>query len=194
MDVQLHNQTTDSVHQKKTLIDNTQENLEDLKKLIAINVKITKLLLEGRITADEYDKIYGNYESRFKSAVQLREILLKHFQSEIKTHGTRLASVYDDKEILSARQQIGDIQQNEYVIKMRAIDWEIQHLEEKINRLKDCLNISHKLKDQLELGDLNYIHNFISQDFNSIKRAKLNDDVKSRLNTRIETMLELVHS
>ena len=191
---QLQNHTSDTEHEKKTLIDNTQENLEDLKKLIAINVKITKLLLDGRITAEEYDKIYGNYESRFKSAVQLREILLKHFQSEIKTHGNRLTAVYDDKEILSARQQIGDIQQNEYVIKMRAIDWEIKHLEEKISRLSDCLNMSHKLKDQLELSDLNYIHNFISQDFNAVKRAKLTNEVKSKLNTRIETMLELLHT
>jgi hypothetical protein len=193
MSIQLEHQVSDKTPYKKTLIDNTRENLDDLKKLIAINVKITKLLLEGRITAEEYDKIYGNYESRFQSAVQLREILLKHFQSEINTHGNRLAAVYDDKEILHARQQIGDVQQNEYVVKMRAIDWEIKHLEEKIKRLNDCLKISHKLKEQLESGDLNYIHDFVSGDFNAIRRAKLNDETKNKLNTRIETMLELLH-
>lgn len=160
-----------------SIIYNTSEN----KKLTAIIVKLTQLLLEEKVSYDEFVNISLKYGNKLSSSLELRELYNKRIQEDATVNLRELETVLENKELLIVRKKIGDMQEDEYEIKLAALNWDINKMHSSAEYLKKCINLIKTLPNQIEPSDASYIHELSKDDYKAIKKTKLSTECKKRL-------------
>ena len=71
---------------EETYCGTTLANIDELKRLISMDVKLTRMLLDGVISVEQYDLVYSGYETRFERALELKDMHLKRFNEDLGAH------------------------------------------------------------------------------------------------------------
>jgi hypothetical protein len=178
---------------KETYCGATLANIDELKRLISMDVKLTRLLLDGKIAVEQYDSVYSGYENRFEGALELKDMHLKRFQEDLGVYMKKLEAVEGQKELLEARREIGDTQEDSYLLKKRAIDWDLTRLQEGVDRNQRCIMAILQLPEHVDPGDVSMIEAFMRDSLGVLKKAKLDGDTKKKLRNRIKRLAQLVN-
>jgi len=178
---------------KETYCGSTLANIEDLKRLISMDVKLTRLLLDGKIAVEQYNSVYSGYENRFERALELKDMHLKRFQEDLGVYMKKLEAVEGQRELLEARREIGDTQEDSYHLKKRAIDWDLTRLQEGVDRNQRCIRAILQLPEHVDPGDVSMIEAFMGDSLGVLKKAKLDGDTKKKLKNRIKRLAQLVN-
>lgn len=176
-----------------TYCGTTLANIDELKRLVSMDVKLTKMLLDGAISVEQYDSVYSGYENRFESALELKDMHLKRFQEDLGVYQRKLEAVQEESELLEARREIGDIQKDSYTLKKRAVEWDITRLQAGVDRNQWCIRAIQQLPEQMDPGDVSMIEEFMSDGLAVVKNADLDGDTKKKLRNRINRLAQLVH-
>jgi len=177
---------------EETYCGTTLANIDELKRLISMDVKLTRMLLDGVISVEQYDSVYSGYENRFERALELKDMHLKRFNEDLGAHQKKLEEVQEQKELLEARREIGDIQEDSYVLKKRAISWDLSRLQAGIDRNQRCIRAIQQLPESVDPGDISVIEAFMSDNLGVVKKAKLDGGTKKKLRSRINRLAQLV--
>ncbi len=176
---------------EETYCGATLANIDELKKLVSMDVKLTGMLLAGAVSVEQYDTVYSGYENRFMSALELKDMHLKRFNEDLEEYQRRLREVQEEKELLEARREIGDLQEDSYVLKRRAVDWDIARLQTGVDRNRRCIRAIETLSEQVDPGDVSTIERFMSDGMAAVKNADLDGETKKRLTERIKRLAQL---
>ena len=177
---------------EETYCGTTLANIDELKRLISMDVKLTRMLLDGVISVEQYDSVYSGYENRFERALELKDMHLKRFNEDLGAHQKKLEEVQEQKELLEARREIGDIQEDSYVLKKRAISWDLSRLQAGIDRNQRCIRAIQQLPDHVDPSDVSMIEAFMKGNLGVVKKAKLDGGTKKKLRSRINRLAQLV--
>jgi len=177
---------------EETYCGTTLANIDELKRLISMDVKLTHMLLDGVISVEHYDSVYSGYENRFERALELKDMHLKRFNEDLGAHQKKLEEVQEQKELLEARREIGDIQEDSYVLKKRAISWDLSRLQAGVDRNQRCIRAIQQLPESVDPGDVSVIEAFMSDNLGVVKKAKLDGGTKKKLRSRINRLAQLV--
>lgn len=177
---------------KETYCGPTLANIDELKRLISMDVKLTRLLLAGKIAVEQYDSVYSGYENRFESALELKDMHLKRFQEDLGVYQKKLEAVQEKKELLEARKEIGDTQEDSYLLKKRAIDWDMTRLQAGIERNQRCIRAIQQLPEHVNPKDVSELEAFMRDKLGMVKNAKVDGNTKKSLRKRIKRLAQLV--
>jgi len=177
---------------KETYCGSTMANIDELKRLVSMDVKLTRMLLDGVISVEQYDPVYSGYENRFESALGLKDMHLRRFQEDLSIYQKKLEAVMEQKELLEAKNEIGDTQQDSYLLKKRAIDWDITRLQAGIDRNQRCIRAIQQLPGHVDPGDVSEVEAFMRDTLGIVKKANLDGDTKKKLKIRIKRLAQLV--
>ena len=188
MSVQLEVIPTTPPKSEEDLRESIQTNNNEIKKLATIIVKLTKLLLEEKMPQEEFNKILPKYDNKLQSSLELRGLYNKKIQEESMINIKELENVLEKKEIISVKKQIGDMQDEEYNLKIAAVNWDINKINKKIEYLKKGLNLLQTLPHLIEAEDSNYIDQLAQDNYKAIKNTKLDADSKKRVMNNIKAI------
>jgi hypothetical protein len=177
---------------EETYCGATLANIDELKRLVSMDVKLTGMLLGGAVTVEQYDSVYSGYESRFLGALELKDMHLKRFNEDLEGIRRRLQEVQEEKELLEARREIGDIPEDSYALKRRAVDWDLARLQAGVERNRRCIRAIEALPGQVDPGDVSAIEGFMGDKMAAVKDADLDGETKKRLRARIKRLAQLV--
>jgi len=177
---------------KETYCGATLANIDELKKLISMDVKLTRLLIEGKIAVKQYDSVYSGYENRFEKALELKDMHLKRFREDLGVYQKKLEAVEGQKELLEARREIGDTQEDSYLLKKRAIDWDTARLQAGIDRNQRCIRAIQQLPEHVDPKDVSEVEAFMREKIGIVKKAKVDGNTKKSLRKRIKRLAQLV--
>ena len=180
-----------SIPGEETYCGATLANMNELKRLISMDVKLTGMLLGGAITVEQYQTVYSGYENRFMSALELKDMHLKRFNEDLEGIRGRLQDVQEEKELLEARREIGDLPEDSYTLKRKAVDWDIARLQEGVDRNLRCIRAIETLPGQVEPGDVSAIEAFMADDMDAVKDADLDGETKKNLEARVKRLAQL---
>ena len=82
MSVQLEVIPTTPPKSEEDLRESILINNNEIKKLATIIVKLTKLLLEEKMSLEEFDKISPKYDNKLQSSLELRGLYNKKIQDK----------------------------------------------------------------------------------------------------------------
>ena len=82
MSVQLEVLQTVPAKSEGDLMDSIMNNTNEIKKLTTIIVKLTQLLLEEKVSYDEFVNISLKYDNKLSSSLELRELYNKRIQED----------------------------------------------------------------------------------------------------------------
>jgi hypothetical protein len=177
---------------EETYCGTTLANIDELKRLVSMDVKLTGMLLRGAVSVEQYDSVYSGYENRFESALELKDMHLKRFNEDLGEYQVKLKEVQEQKELLDARREIGDIQEDSYVLKKRAVEWDLTRLQAGVDRNQRCIRAIETLPEQVDPEDVSKIEEFMSDGMGAVKKAKLDGEIKKKLRDRINRLAHLV--
>ena len=177
---------------KETYCGATLKNIDELKRLISMDVKLTHLLLDGKIAVEQYDSVYSGYENRFEKALELKDMHLKRFREDLGVYQKKLEAVEGQKELLEARREIGDTQEDSYLLKKRAIDWDTARLQAGIDRNQRCIRAIQQLPEHVDPKDVSEVEAFMREKIGIVKKAKVDGNTKKSLRKRIKRLAQLV--
>ena len=177
---------------KETYCGSTLANIDELKRLISMDVKLTRLLLAGKIAVEQYDSVYSGYENRFESALELKGMHLRRFQEDLGVYQKKLEAVQEKKELLEARKEIGDTEEDSYLLKKRAINWDMTRLQTGIERNQRCIRAIQQLPEHVDPKDVSEVEAFMRDKRGMVKKAKVDGNTKKKLRKRIKRLAQLV--
>ena len=183
-----HHQPAEETYYRTTL-----GNIDEVKRLISMDVKLTRMLLDGAVSVKQYDSVYSGYENRFESALILKDMHLKRFNEDLVENQRRLKEVQEQKELLDARKEIGDIPEDSYILKKRAAEWDLSRLQVGVDKNQKCIRIIETLPEQMDPGDVSMIEALMSDEMAVMEKTDLDGDTKEKLRNRINRLAQLVH-
>jgi hypothetical protein len=190
MSVQLENVYHD-IEIYREEIDCIQGCLEDIKRIIIILTKLTQLLTEEKIVPKGYIKISQKYSQNLEFNLKLRNLYIKRIKKESQINDEEMETVLKKKELLVVRKKVGDAGEEEYEIKIAAIDWDINNINEKKEHQKKSLKILQGLREQISSEELEKII-AISENIDSINNMDLDPDVCEKVNQNIEIITKTI--
>ncbi len=177
---------------EETYCGETLANMEELKRLISMEVRLTGMLLGRAITVEQYHTVYAGYETRILSTLELKEMHLKRFSEDLEGLRRRLRDVEEEKELLEARREIGDIAEDSYALKRRAVDWDMARLQAGVDRDLRCIGTIEALPGQVDPGDVSAIEAYMADGMAAVKDAGLDGETEKRLRARVKRLAQLV--
>ena len=177
---------------EETYCGATLANIDELKRLVSMDVKLTGMLLGGAVSVEQYDSVYSGYENKFMNALELKDMHLKRFNEDLGEYRRRLRMVQEEKELLEARREIGDIQKDSYTLKRRAVDWDMERLQAGVDRNRRCIGAIESLPGRVDLGDVSAIEAYMADGMAAVKDAALDGETKKVLRARIKRLAQLV--
>jgi hypothetical protein len=177
---------------EETYCGATLANIDELKRLVSMDVKLTGMLLDGAVTVEQYDSVYSGYENRLMNALELKDVHLKRFNEDLDEIQRRLRMIQEEKELLEVRREIGDIQEDSYTLKRKAVDWDIARLQAGVDRNRRCIGAIESLPGRVDPGDVSAIEAYMGDGIAAVKDADLDGETKKRVKARIKRLALLV--
>ncbi len=114
----------------------------DLMNNISLQLWLVKLLQDGRVYEDQFTKMHRKYEDQIEQLMNQRKVMLEDTQNlDLKTALNEVKIYYEE---LKKKRELEIISEEEYKIKAKSFEWEINYLnkeifkqESKIEFLKD---------------------------------------------------------
>ena len=168
------------------------QNNNEIKRLATMLTRLTDLLLEGKMAPEEYATIALKYDNKLRSSIELRELYSKRIQEESMINIKELDSVLQDKELLSVRKKIGDMCDQEYRIKVAAVNWDINKINKKTDHLKMCLSLLQSLPHQVEPEISEEIGRLAEDNCKALKNTRLDAEARKKLANSIKTIAQII--
>lgn len=188
MSVQLEDVYSVTLHRNEGDLDFFTKNNNDIKKLAIMQVRLTNLLLEDKLSVDGFRMIEKKYGSELKNSIELRDLYLKRIQEESKVNEKELESVLEYKELVSVRKKLGDMGDEEYKLKTAVYNWDINNLNRRKTELKKSLEILQELPNQIHSETVDELNRLSYDNFKVIKESSLDDDVCEKLINTIKNI------
>ena len=102
-----------------------------------------------------------------------------------------METVLENKELLEVRKKVGDASEKEYKIKLAAINWDINNINEKQDHQKKSLKLLQGLREQISSEELEKI-NKISRNIESIKNMDLDPEVCEKVTQNMEIVSKII--
>jgi hypothetical protein len=135
----------------------TKEVMENLAKNITLKIRLVRLLRDGSVKEETFNKLFNSYVDQGRIWVGRRDEIIRRFRADIEIMELSLVAARKDFELLEIRRSIGDANEDEYKVKGPAYRWDIEHLDGEIkNRKAGILYVENlkKLVPEEEIQEL----------------------------------------
>lgn len=108
-----------------------REAQTDLLNNISLQLWLVKLLQDGRIDEEQFIKLHGEYENQIEQLMSQRREMMEDAQIlDLKKASNEVKVYYDE---LKKKRELGIISEEEYIVKAKSFDWEINNFEKEIS-------------------------------------------------------------
>jgi hypothetical protein len=174
------------------LLENINRNTNDIKRLTTMIVKLIQLLIDEKIPQEEFINMSLKYDNRLSSALELREIYNRRVQEDTLVNLKELETVLENKELICVRRKIDDMEEEEYEIKLAAVDWDIDRINKRAEYLQKSINLLKALPSKIESKDALFIDGLSKDECKTIKNIKLETETKNRLMKNIKALSKIL--
>jgi len=114
----------------------------DLLNSISLQLWLVKLLQDGRVDEEQFIKMHREYEAQIEQLMSQRKEMLEEAQKLDSIKALNEVKVFYDE--LKKKRELDVISEEEYKVKARSFNWEINNLNEEIRRQEEKIEF---LKD-----------------------------------------------
>ena len=145
---------------KSNSIVKASQELKELQinifKNITLKLWLVNLLYDGKILEDQFNDMLEEYDCKIRELLNRREVVLHANNEDFVSLNTELNKSTIFLAEIEKRKEIGHISEEEYLVKKRKFQWEINHYQNDISVKTEVLS-------------------FLENPYNVISRKKYND-------------------
>ena len=157
---------------KSDSIVKVNQELKELQtnifKNISLKLWLVNLLFDGKILEDQFNDMLEEYDCKIRELVNRRKVVLHANNEDFVSLNTELNKSKIFLAEIEKRKEIGYISEEEYLVKKRKFEWEINHYQNGISIRTEVLS-------------------FLENPYNTISRKKYNE-MKQEVKRRLENI------
>ena len=157
---------------KSDSIVNVNQEMKELQtnifKNISLKLWLVNLLFNGKILEDQFNDMLEEYDCKIRELVNRRKVVLHANNEDFVSLNTELNKSKIFLAEIEKRKEISYISEEEYLVKKRKFEWEINHYQNDISIRTEVLS-------------------FLENPYNTISRKKYNE-MKQEAKRRLENI------
>ena len=164
--------------------------IRELRKYHVWRIKLCEILVEGRVSRDVFEKVYGEYSKEITELEGERQSKLSHFQRLYDEKTVELKELKRDYEELKIRTSVGQIPSKtletngpKMLERIEALASETKLLTERLKKLTDLL-------DEIPLNEVEELGGILRLSLNALEPlvtdGVLNEELEERLRRDLE--------
>ena len=148
-------------------------NNKEIMKQATILLRLIKLLDTYGGSQSNYGDLVEGIARKLETHLDIWKLYLRKDEEELAASSLELGKAMDDREILQVKRNVGEIGDEEYRLKMAALDWSIEHLKVKKSQMESSVKAMSTLHNQLEHEYVEEINLFAQSDYQNIRGLDL---------------------
>jgi hypothetical protein len=148
-------------------------NNKEIMKQATILLRLIKLLDTYGGSQSNYGDLVEGIARKLETHLDIWKLYLRKDEEELAASSLELGKAMDDREILQVKRNVGEIGDEEYRLKMAALDWSVEHLKVKKSQIESSVKAMSTLHNQLEPEYVEEINLFAQSDYQNIRGLDL---------------------
>jgi len=148
-------------------------NNKEIMKQATILLRLIKLLDTYGGSQSNYGDLVEGIARKLETHLDIWKLYLRKDEEELAASSLELGKVMDDREILQVKRNVGEIGDEEYRLKLAALDWSVEHLKVKKSQMESSVKAMSTLHNQLEPEYVEEINLFAQSDYQNIRGLDL---------------------
>jgi hypothetical protein len=171
----------------------TKEVMDNLAKNITLKVRLIRLLRDGQVKEETFEKLFGNYVEQGRIWSGRRDEILNRLRSDFGSMEDKLGNAKKEFELLEIRKSIGDAEDTEYNVKAPAYKWDIQYLEKEIVNRKSGIKYVEDLRRLVPSDEILELESYEKDDYNQIDSINgINNEVLVKIKENLVEILGIL--
>ena len=167
-------------------------NHEITNSTVLLN-KLSRLLGEEKLTIDSFTNIALKYTGKLDNSFKLRDLYQEIILDERRVVDQKFDSAVEAKELLSTRKKINDIDDDEFNVKIRAVEWELSSQKDKKQQLGEGVRLLNGLGGMLQPESVSGIKVLLEDDLELFCESGMDEQVIDRLASSLRKILDFVN-
>ena len=148
-------------------------NNKEIMKQATILLRLIKLLDTYGGSQSNYGDLVEGIARKLETHLDIWTLYLRKDEEELAASSLELGKAMDDREILQVKRNVGEIGDEEYRLKLAALDWSVEHLKVKKSQMESSVKAMSTLHNQLEPEYVEEINLFAQSDYQNIRGLDL---------------------
>ena len=165
-------------------------NNKEIMKQTTILLRLIKLLDTYGKPRNTYDSLVGRIARKLDTCIDIWTLYLRKDQEELAASSLELEKAMDDREVLEIKRNVGEIGDEEYRLKIAALDWSVEHLKVKKRQMEGSVMAMSTLHDQLEPEYVEEIRQVTQSNYQNIRGLELGTELSEMIIRNITRISE----
>jgi hypothetical protein len=165
----------------------------EIKNSTVLLNKLSKLLWEEKLTIDSFTNIALKYTGKLDNSFKLRDLYQEIILDERRVVDQKFDSAVEAKELLNTRKKINDIDDDEFNVKIRAVEWELSSQKDKKQQLGEGVRLLNGLGGMLHPESVSEIKVILEDDLILFCESGVDEQVIDRLASSLRKILDFVN-
>ena len=167
-------------------------NNKEIMKQATILLRLIKLLDTYGGSQSNYGDLVEGIARKLETHLDIWTLYLRKDEEELAASSLELGKVMDDREILQVKRNVGEIGDEEYRLKMAALDWSVEHLKVKKHQMENSVKAMSTLHNQLEPEYVEEIIQVTQSNYQDIRGLELGTELTEMIIKNITRLAETV--
>ena len=167
-------------------------NNKEIMKQASILLRLIKLLDSYDGSQNSYGDLVDKIARKLETHLDIWALYLRKDEAELAASSLELSKAMDDREVLEIKRNVGETGDEEYRLKIAALDWSIEHLKVKKRRMENSVKAMSTLHNQLEPAYVEEINQIAMSNYQNIRGLDLGTELTEKIIKNITRLAEIV--
>ena len=167
-------------------------NNKEIMKQASILLRLIKLLDSYDGSQNSYGALVDRIARKLETHLDIWDLYLRKDEADLAASSLELSKAMDDREVLEIKRNVGETGDEEYRLKIAALDWSIEHLKEKKHRMENSVKAMSTLHNQLEPAYVEEINQIAMSNYQNIRGLDLGTELTEKIIKNITRLAEIV--
>ena len=184
-----------SEYADQTIMDASEcvtANNKEIMKQTSILLRLIKLLDSYGGSQNSYGDLVDRIARKLETHLDIWTLYLRKDEEELTASSLELDKAMDAREVLEIKRNVGETGDEEYRLKMAALDWSIEHLKVKKRQMENSVKAMSTLHNQLEPAFVEEINQISRSNYQNIRGLDLGTDLTETIIKSITRLAEIV--
>ena len=164
----------------------TKEIVEKIAKQVKYEVNIVQLFRDGQVPEEIFTRLFTSMADKITSLKMRREEVVNELNGLMKGYESTVLSAQQGIKLLDLRKTLGDVTEEEYVIKAVALNWDINHYGQKISEVRQKADYLRSLGNLIPVEEVDDLKKMADYYMDASSMKHISDGVRQKITKAIQ--------
>jgi hypothetical protein len=154
----------------------SKDLMENIAKNLSLRMKLVKLYREGVMKEETFTKLFEQYTGEGKIWTSRRDEMLRKLATEIEEIESAYVNASESLELLEIKKSIGDVSDLEYLAKVPAYRWDVDHFDFLVAEKRNKIAYLEDIGVILTTGELEELRKLASLQYNTVDALQISNE------------------